>query len=583
MGKLSSPANTSQNKLTIIGDKACPKCREKHRDSKGNHLILFEGDDGSKFGKCNKCGHYEPPTGNLEFVPRRERTPEEIRAELEEVAELPQFALDSRRISLSAVKWFDVRVGLSELDGKEVVEHYYPRTRDRDIVAYNVRNLAPKGFYYRGSPSGGVEPFGYAQLSHKNVGHKKLIIVEDELSAMSVWDIVQSKLGEKWKHLRQAVISWSAGVGSAGRDLQFLQEQGILGRFEEIIYVHDNDEAGRESVDKVRILVPDCKFVCMPLKDVNDMHMAGREQEAWAAILFEGKPKSPDCAVSVRDIRDEANKPPEWGKSYPWDGLTKLTYGQRDGEIISLGGGTGIGKTLLAHQIAAWNITEHKENAGVFLLEENVNNSLKNIAGKVARKAFHRPDIEFDEVAFNDACDQLDGKLFLWRNKGQNDWDNIKECLRYWAVVENVKSVFIDNVTCLTNHLSPSEQNTEIARIATDIAGLADELNIRIFIFSHLNPPGGKLSHEEGAEVKEHQFTGSRALQRWSQLIIGFERNKQATGDEKHDSRIRVIKDRNYGNTGLVYTRYTVDTGCLDERPGDETEVPKDAADDTPI
>ncbi len=500
---------------------------------------------------------------------------------MDEIAQYPQQPLTSRRISLAAVKWFDVRVGLSMLNGEDVVEHYYPRTRAREIVAYNVRNLEPKAFYYKGSPAGGVEPFGYAQLSHKNVGHKKLIITEDELSAMSVFDIVQSKLADKWKHLRQAVISWSQGVESAPRDIHYLQTQGDLGRFEEIIYVYDNDDAGRKSVDKVRSLIPDCKFVCMPLKDVNDMHMAGREQEAWAAILFEGKPKSPDCAVSVKEIRYEASKPPEWGKSYPWEGLTKLTYGQRDGEIIAIGGGTGIGKTLLAHQIAAWNITEHKENVGVFLLEENVNNSLKNIAGKMARKAFHRPDVEFDEVAFNNACDILEGKLFLWRNKGANDWDNIKECIRYWAVVEGVKSIFIDNVTALTNHLSPTEVNTEIARIATDIAGMADELNIRIFVFSHLNPTGGKLSHEEGAEVREHQFTGSRALQRWSQLVMGFERNKNASGDDKHDSRIRVLKDRNFGQTGVVLTKYEVETGCLDEREGvDDTPV---EVDDTPI
>ena len=199
----------------------------------------------------------------------------------------------------------------------------------------------------------------------------------------------------------------------------------------------------------------------------------------------------------------------------------------------------------------------------------------------MSRKAFHRPDIEFDEVAFNNACDILDGKLFLWRNKGANDWDNIKECIRYWAVVEGVKSVFIDNVTALTNHLSPTEVNTEIARIATDIAGMADELNIRVFVFSHLNPTGGKLSHEEGAEVREHQFTGSRALQRWSQLVMGFERNKNASGDDKHDSRIRVLKDRNFGQTGVVLTKYEVETGCLDEREGvDDTPV---EVDDTPI
>ncbi|CCE60784.2 DNA primase/helicase [Pseudomonas phage tf] len=567
--------------MKIIGDCACPQCRAKGRDSKGNHLILFKEGD-RQWGKCNRCGYHEVFAEGFVAPPRRERTPEEIKAELEEVLTYPIQALTSRRVAKGVAEWFGVRVGLSMEDGQEVVEHYYPRTRDRELAAFNVRILNPKGFYYRGSPKGGTDPFGYAQLFHKNIGHKRLIIAEDELSAMSIFEAIQTRLQEKHKHIRQGVISWSAGVGSAARDLAKLQKEGVLGRFEEIVYVHDNDDEGRKSVEVVRSLLPDTKFVELPLKDANDMAMAGRGQDLWSALIFGGKTKSPDCAVGVDDIIEDANKPPEWGKSYPWEGLTNLTYGQRDGEIIGVGGGTGIGKTLLAHQIAAWNITEHGENCGVFLLEENVNMSLKNIAGKVAKKAFHRPDIEWDEEAFRDAAGKLRGKLFLWRNKGQNDWEHIKECIRYWAVVENCKSIMLDNMTTLTNHLSPSEQNTEIARIATELAGMADELGIRIFVFSHLNPPGGKLSHEEGAEVKEHQFTGSRALQRWCQLIIGFERNKQAPDGEKHHSRIRVIKDRNYGNTGLVYTKYSVDSGCLEEREGDELEVPSDD-DDSPI
>lgn len=557
----------------------------KHRDSKGNHLILLKGDDGVVFGKCNRCGHYEPPEGDLKFTPRSERTPEEIQEELEEISGYPQRALTGRRISLAAVEWFGVRVGLSELNGQDVVEHYYPRTAKGEIVRYNIRVCDPKGFYSKGHRvEGGVEPFGFAQLSHRNVGHKKLIITEDELSAMSVFDIqLETLRNGKWSHLRQAVISWSAGVGSAAKDIQYLQETGVLGKFEEIIYVHDNDKPGFDSVERVRALLPDCKFVHMPLKDINDMHMAGREREAMGLVLFEGRIKSPDGAVRVKDIRGDASKPPEWGLSYPWEALTNLTYGQRDGEIIAIGGGTGIGKTLLAHCIAAHNIIVHREKVGVFLLEENVNMSLKNIAGKVAQWAFHRPDVEWRQELYDQACDQIEDSLFLWNNKGQNDWEHIKECIRFWAVVEGVKSFFIDNMTSLTNHLSPSEQNTEIARIATEIAGLADELNIRIFIFSHLNPPGGKLSHEEGAEVREHQFTGSRALQRWSQVILGFERNKHAGDEEKHNSRIRLIKDRMYGNTGICHTRYDVPSGCLYDRPDGEDDAPKDDSDDTPI
>ena len=556
------------NGKRIIGDKACPACMARGRDSKGNHLLIFENEEGQIFGSCNRCGHYEPPEGDLKPNPRREKTPEDLAEELREVETYPYRELTTRRIPLSVAQRFGVRAGVSESDGETVLEHYYPRSREDAIVAYNVRNLDPKAFFYKGSPKGGTDVFGYQQVRLGDVGRKRLLIFEDELSCMSGYTIIENNTPEKWKHLKPACISWSAGVGSAANDLNKLQE--FIKGFSEVVYVHDNDEAGLESTEVVRALLPKCKFVHMPLKDVNDMHMARREQEAFSLMLFQSRTKSPDCAVTVQDVLKEAMEPVKWGKSYPWETLTNLTYGQRDGELISIGGGTGIGKTLIAHSISAHNIEVHGESVGVFLLEESAPMTLKNIAGKIAKMVFHKPDVFFDPKVFIKAAERLDGKLHLWRNKGMNDWDNVYNCMRFWAIVYGCKSFFIDNITSLVNHLSPTEQNTEIAKIATQCAGLADELGVRIFVFSHLNPPGGNKSHEEGAEVKENQFTGSRALQRWSHLMLGFERNKQAVGDLKHNSLIRVLKDRNYGNTGVIYTRYDTETGCLVEREPDQ-------------
>ena len=57
---------------------------------------------------------------------------------------------------------------------------------------------------------------------------------------------------------------------------------------------------------------------------------------------------------------------------------------------------------------------------------------------------------------------------------------------------------------------------------------------------------------------------------RFSQLILGFERNKQGEGDEKNLSQIRVMKDRYFGQTGVVGTKYDIQTGRLTQRPDHE-------------
>ena len=60
-------------------------------------------------------------------------------------------------------------------------------------------------------------------------------------------------------------------------------------------------------------------------------------------------------------------------------------------------------------------------------------------------------------------------------------------------------------------------------------------------------------------KVLESQFTGSRALQRYSHFMFGFERNKQAVVE--HVSKFRVLKNRPYGRTGMFKTAYNTATG----------------------
>ncbi|MGL6024731.1 MAG: hypothetical protein ACRC0F_08950, partial [Cetobacterium sp.] len=193
-----------------------------------------------------------------------------------------------------------------------------------------------------------------------------------------------------------------------------------------------------------------------------------------------------------------------------------------------------------------------------------------NIAGKSANVPFHRPDAEFDPDLLRNEILKYDGSLFLYKNFGQNDWEDIERCIRFWVAEHGVKFIFLDNITALVSHLTATEINSEVAKIAVTLAGLCNELGITTFVFSHLNPPKGGAPHEEGGQVQEVQFTGSRGLMRYSQLIIGFERNKQGEGDEKNLSQIRVLKDRNFGQTGIVPTTYDPGTGRLTERPADE-------------
>jgi twinkle protein len=156
----------------------------------------------------------------------------------------------------------------------------------------------------------------------------------------------------------------------------------------------------------------------------------------------------------------------------------------------------------------------------------------------------------------------------------QNSWEKIKQCIRFWVIQNECKIIFLDNITALVSHLSPSEINSEVSKISSELAGMCQEMDFTCFVFSHLNPATSGVPHEEGGAVKEVQFTGSRALMRWSQVILGFERNKQAEGAGKNLSLIRLLKDRKFGRSGMIYTKYINETGRLLQR--DDCEVSPD-------
>lgn len=548
----------------LTHDGPCPTCRSHGRDRTGNHLQFWENDKGEHWAFCNRCGHYEDDgnkLGSYEKKERRELTDEEVAEVIAEIAELPFQALGSRGITLAVAERYGVRVGLSPQDGQTQVSHFYPKMKGKDITGYKVRQLNPKFFYHQGR-GGGCDLFGMQQAMLKDVFKHSLYIFEDELSTMSGFQVLKQFAKEGYKNYSPACVGLPDGTKSAARVCG--QNKEFFMSFKEIVVCMDNDKAGDEAMEVIRSLFPDkVKVVRLPLKDANDMLMAGREMELYQHLRFNAKAETPDGAVSIMDCLEDALKKPEWGLSFPWQGLTNLTYGIQFGEIIAVGGGVGLGKTLIGHELCAHLINVEHQRIGMFMLEETVGNTIKNISGKVANIPFHRPDVEYDPQTLRDVAMSFGDNVALWQNKGQNSWENIKACMRFWAVVEGRRIMILDNITALTAHLTPSEINTEISKIASELAGLCDELGIACFVFSHLNPPSGGKPHEEGGEVKEVQFTGSRALMRWCQVILGFERNKYAEGDAKNISRIKLLKDRKYGQSGYIHTRFFPETGRL--------------------
>ena len=98
----------------------------------------------------------------------------------------------------------------------------------------------------------------------------------------------------------------------------------------------------------------------------------------------------------------------------------------------------------------------------------------------------------------------------------------------------------------------------------TRLRTLVQELKICLIIASHLRRPASG-SHEEGGVTSLAQLRGSHSIGQLSDIVLGLERNGQAEDiEERHTTRVRVIKNRFSGLTGpACRLNYNRDTGRM--------------------
>jgi twinkle protein len=463
--------------------------------------------------------------------------------------------LNKRGITQETCQKFGYMVG--EYKGaKAQIAPYY---RDGVMVAQKVRD-ANKNFKTLGDMKG-VELFGQHLWRD---GGKKVVITEGEIDALSVSQLQQNK----WP-----VVSIPNGSTGAKKAIQNNLEW--LERFDQVVLMFDMDEPGKAAVAECAPLFSPgrCAVATLPLKDANEMLVAGRGAEVIDAI-WGAKVYRPDSVLSVMDAYESATAVPTMGTPWPWPSLNPLTFGIHSKTSYYLGAGVGIGKTNWAKELQSWLVNVQHLSVGVFMLEESVGKTLKGIAGKFVGKPFHKPDGKFSEEELREAIASLDGKVFLYNHPTSGTtWDSIKPAMRYMVVSCGARHIFLDNLTVMVAHLSSSEANDEVNRIAKDISAMMQELDFTLYGFSHLNPPSNGAPHERGGKVLESQFTGSRALMRFGNYMFGLERNKDPdlTERERNLAELVLLKDREYGSVGRIPIRYYPETDkFLEPDPFDE-------------
>lgn len=398
-------------------------------------------------------------------------------------------------------------------------------------------------------------------------GGKKLIITEGEIDCLTVSQV----FGNKYP-----VVSIPKGSGSAKKT--FKAQLKWLELFEEIVVCFDMDTAGREAVQSIKgILSPGkLKIAELPLKDPNEMLVAGRSEELVRAIWNSTEYK-PDGIINGNTLFDKIEGLSEstMGTTLPWDiPLNSKIKGLRKAEITLVTAGSGIGKTTMVRAIAHNFGTVQGLRIGCLFLEETPARTAQGLMSCTARVPLHlQNELPEEERLSLEARKEIfektlgSGNFVFYDHFGSIEGDNLISQMRYMAVSETCDFLILDHISIAVSGLEGDNDVKVLDRLMTQLASLTQETGVGIIVISHLRKKDGKgKSHEEGGKVTLDDLRGSGALKQLSFTIIALERNQQDEDERmKHVISVKVLKCRHTGDTGYAgYLHYNRESDELE-------------------
>jgi twinkle protein len=455
--------------------------------------------------------------------------------------------LTDRKISLATAKKYGVKS--TTLNGK-IDKHYYPYYNGHELSGTKIRKQN-KEFAWTGSPKE-VGLFGENLFK---AGGKFITLTEGECDAMAAYEL----MGSKWP-----VVSIKSGaqggIGDVKNSLEYLES------FDSVVINFDNDKYGKEAAQAVaKLLTPKkAKIMTLPVdyKDANDMLRQGRHA-AYVSAFWDAKIYTPSGVLNLSEQFKAYQKLRTEKKTaipYPWRGLNKKLEGLRAGELVTLTGGTGLGKSSVTREIEHWLIENTEDNVGVVALEENWSRTAEGIMAVEANAKLHLDSVksqyteeQLDECFKKVFMGKNEGRVWIHAHHGVNNLEDIFSKLRYMIIGLDCKWIVVDHLHMLVLSTLENDERKAIDQIMHRLRTMVEETGCGMILVSHLRRVEGNRGHENGIETGLNHLRGSQSIAQLSDCVISLERNQQSDDEiEASTTKVRVLKSRYTGDVGVA-------------------------------
>lgn len=565
------------NKAKPIRKEPCPICRRHGRDRSGDNLVVYE--NGGKY--CFVCE---------KTISLSDEYREKLREKEEEEKEIVFPVTDFKKEDWSALKanlvtdpkgFRGLKKSTCDVyrvyhdyhqETGEVATQYYPISKQNEFSGIKIRKN-PKAFRAEGTNDSACDLFGQAVFAKST--SKMILVASGELDALSAFQMLETNRKPDFPCI--PVVSGT--IGEVGSINQYKTNYEFLDRFEKIIFIPDQDEAGEKAIEKVAKSLPRDKLyiVDLPAKDANKMLEDGRIKE-FISAFWKHRHYSP-AGISGSDVIYDQILEKALVAKIPFPPfLNKLNDvtggGMVKGSIINISAGSGSGKTTLVNEIVLDMIQNRTAKVGVVSLEADAGDYGENLLGAFIQKKLQliqSPEEKFEYIAsepVKKAADELfkleDGKPSFHIIDERGDYDKLQDKIEELIITCDAEVIVVD---VLSDVFDGATLEFQAKWMSWEKAICKRYGVIFINIIHARKASGGQKSASTGAVLTEEDMIGSGTQYKSASLNVILSRDKTAEDENiRNMIQVHITKNRQTGWTGCAcYLLYNMERHKLED------------------
>ena len=512
---------------------------------------------------------------------------------VEEVLKLQSKDVPERNVRKEILEKFNVKVAVSEQDGKTPIAIYFPSYNQKGkIVGYSKQDLTKpkeeKGHWSCvGSVSINNKLFGQQLAEQQNRKRNNLTITEGQWDCISVYQaLVDNVKGTKFEGIEPLVVSIPMGTANAVESI--LHNEAYVKSHDAMTIFFDDDHCtpseiqkkimkgheAREAVANALVGAGLSLFTVSQtdgFKDASDYMQAGRSEDLAKLVQFERRPYASEKIVKAGDLDlDFLLEPrPEGVYVNSFPKLMEKLHGFRTRELVLLTSPSGVGKSTVC-SIFASAFMENNHKLGMIYLEETNRETIQRLIAsklKVNYLTFKnnplliasREDIEkaYKEIVDND-------QLVMLGHFGSLPISELMAKIKHMHLVEGCDYIMLDHLSLVISGSAVKDERKELDMVMTELAAFCAANDVCITAVSHINrsaaeqfkPPKTKENEEPKpywVQVTKEMMRGSAALEQLSFIILGLE--PEIMPDRSRGRvRLTVLKNRPWSYLGVADT-----------------------------